>query len=204
MPKLASILVIACFISGHPLIAQEAKQPKLSAEKLTGDQMAIYRAVLKNYLKGSRDSLRVSNTTEPFEQEWRSIVEGCITGFKPEPNSTIVHRLDPSLSAGLNLVIVDPEQQMAEVKANDPQNLIKGAIDQGDKISEKQLDSAVKKAFEGGFFTLSEIVFDKEHLNAMVAYSFVCGGLCGSGNTLALRKFGKQWRIVRTCSSWVS
>ncbi len=73
------------------------------------------------------------------------------------------------------------------------------SIDDHEKVTEHQLDDSVKKAFETGLFTLSEIVFDKQHRRAVVAYSFVCGGLCGNGNTLVLKKIGQRWKISKRC-----
>jgi hypothetical protein len=54
---------------------------------------------------------------------------------------------------------------------------MKRAIDDREEVTEKQVDDSVKRAFETGLFTLTEIIFDKQHRRAVVAYSFVCGGL---------------------------
>jgi hypothetical protein len=78
--------------------------------------------------------------------------------------------------ADKRVVLVDPDRQQETIKENDPQNLMKKAIDDRQKITEGQLDRSIKSAFDSGLFTLSEIVFDKEHLHAVVSYSFVCGG----------------------------
>jgi hypothetical protein len=69
---------------------------------------------------------------------------------------------------------VDPEQQESKVKQNDPQNLIKKAIDEREPVTDGQLDKSLKLAFSTGLFSLSEIVFDKGHRHAFVSYSFVC------------------------------
>jgi hypothetical protein len=68
-----------------------------------------------------------------------------------------------------------------------------------EKITEKQLDSSLREAFATGLFTFSEIAFDKRHQRAVLAYSFVCGGLCGHGNTIVLKKVGAKWKRVKTC-----
>jgi hypothetical protein len=80
------------------------------------------------------------------------------------------------------------------IKANDTQTLIKGAIDDHQKVTEEQLDSSVQEAFATGLFTVLEIVFDKQHRRAVAGYSFVCGMLCGGGDVLILRKNGSRWR----------
>ena len=116
----------------------------------------------------------------------------------------VVHKLDSLLAGNPQLVLVQRQQQEQEIQGNDPQKLIKKAIDGHEKATDKELDKSTKKAFETGLFTLSEIVFDKLHKHAVVAYSFVCGGLCGNGNTLLLEKVGKKWKISKSCGAWVS
>jgi hypothetical protein len=106
--------------------------------------------------------------------------------------------------ADKRVVLVDPDHQQETIKENDPENLMKKAIDDRQKITEGQLDRSIKSAFDGGLFTLSEIVFDKGHLQAVVSYSFVCGGLCGHGNTLVLKKLGNSWKVTKKCGGWVS
>jgi hypothetical protein len=90
------------------------------------------------------------------------------------------------------------------VEENDPQNLMKKAIDEHEKVTDEQLDQSVKQAFHTGVFTLSEIAFDKEHRRAVVSYSFVCGMLCGHGNTMVLKRSGESWKIAKRCGGWIS
>jgi hypothetical protein len=116
----------------------------------------------------------------------------------------VVHKLDSLLAGNPGLVLVQRQQQEQEIEGNDPQKLIKKAIDGHKKVTDKELDGSTKKAFETGLFTLSEIVFDKQRKHAVVAYSFVCGALCGNGNTLLLEKVGKKWSIRKRCGGWVS
>jgi hypothetical protein len=100
--------------------------------------------------------------------------------------------------------LVDPDPQQETIKQNDPQNPIKKAIDEHQKVTDEQLNQSVKGAFGSALFELSEIAFDKEHSRAVVSYSFVCGELCGSGNTLVLKKVGHAWKVVKRCGGWVS
>ena len=81
---------------------------------------------------------------------------------------------------------------------------MKRAIDGGERVTEKQLAGSLHEAFATGLFTFSEIAFDKRHQHAVLAYSFVCGGLCGHGNTIVLRKVGGKWKPRKTCQSWIS
>jgi hypothetical protein len=105
---------------------------------------------------------------------------------------------------GRNIVLVDPDQQGKKIKENDPQKLLQRSIGGKEKVTESQIDDSVKKAYESGLFTLSEIAFDKAHIQAMVSYSFICGSLCGNGETLILKKVGEEWVVSGRCGQWVS
>jgi hypothetical protein len=185
----------------------QTPKPKISDEPLTADQIAIYRAVLKDYTKGSKGPLNVANTTEPLDDSRPMFDEACfkeVEASVPKPSVPIGHRLDRSLIADMHVVLVDPDHQQKLIDENDPQILVKKAVDDHEHVTDAQVDRSVKHAFEVGMFTLSEIVFDKQHRRAAVAYSFVCGGLCGNGNTLILTKSGQSWKVTKRCSGWVS
>ena len=188
-------------------IAQEyPPKPVLSTSPLTADEVAIFRAVLKDYLKGSRGIMLLNNTTVRVDGSPTS-VRTCSDEIsaKPDPQSiNVVHRIDQSVVAGLHVELADPGAQEKEIEANDPQTLIRGAIDEGRPVTTKQIDDSLTKAFSSALFTLSEIVFDSKHVNAVVSYSFYCGSLCGNGSTLTLRKVGKQWKVSKHCGGWVS
>jgi hypothetical protein len=185
---------------------EEPPKPVLSNSPLTADEVVIFRTVLKDYLKGSRGVMLLADTTVPVEQSPTS-VQTCSDEIsaKPDPKSiNVVHRIDPSVVGGLRVKLADSDAKEKEIKANDPQNLIHGAIDEGRQVTAKQLDDSVTKAFNSALFTLSEIIFDQKHVHAVVSYSFYCGSLCGNGNTLALRKVGKEWKVSKHCGGWVS
>lgn len=188
------ISFFAAFAGGTP-------KPEMSNDPLTPEQIEVYRAVLKEYLKGSDGALNLANRTEPLDQSDKECFKGI--GVKAA-SVAIIHKVDPSLVLKTKIILVDPDQQQSTIKENDPQKLLKKAIDEHEKVTNEQLDRSVNQAFATGLFTLSEIAFDKEHRRAVVAYSFVCGGLCGNGNTLILRKMGQVWKVVKRCGGWVS
>ncbi len=132
----------------------------------------------------------------------------CLKGINLESgnsSSSPTHRLDERLTnAKKSIVLVDSEAQQKKVEENDPQKLMKRAIDDGERVTEKQMDDSLHHAFAAGFFTFSEIAFDKKHQHAVLAYSFGGGGLCGHGNTIVLKKIGEIWKQVKTCRSWIS
>jgi len=107
----------------------------------------------------------------------------------------MIHKLEPPLVSNTKIVLVDPERQETAIKKNDLQNFMKKAHDGHEKVTREQSDESLKQAFQSGLFTLSEIVFDKEHQRAAVAYRFVCGTFCGNDNTVVLNKKGHDWKV---------
>jgi hypothetical protein len=201
MRSLISCMVLLA-ITVFAVSQDDATKPIVSEESLTGEQVSIYRTVLKDYLKGSDGTLNVSAFTEPLNQS-----DDCVKQMRLESltaSAAAVHRLEQPLVSGTKITLVDPMRQRSTVKENDPQNLMKKVIDEREKVTDEQLDQPLKQAFRTGLFTLSEIAFDKEHRRAVVSYSFVCGTLCGHGDTLVLQKIGQNWKIAKRCGGWIS
>jgi hypothetical protein len=181
--------------------------PMLSKEPLTQEQIAVYRAVLADYMKGSEGTLNLAKKTVPLERSGSFWPEECVKPMELEPvpkSGPVVHAFDPAIDLGVKIVVVDPEAQAKTVEANDPGNVIRSGAQSGPPPSEDQIGAAVKKAFETAQFTLSEIIFDKEHKHAIVSYGFHCGALCGHGATVIVAKEGASWKIKKRCSSWIS
>jgi hypothetical protein len=179
------------------------KEPIVSDDPLTADQIAVYAVVLKNYDNGSGKPLNLARTSEPFGE---SEQKGCVDWAPEATKATapVVHKLDSLAAENRTLVLVDSGRQQEQIEKNDPQKLIKSVIDGGAKVSKKQLSDSLEKAFASGLFTFSEIIFNKGHRYALLSYSFVCGSLCGHGETLLLRKSRKTWKIAKHCGVWVS
>jgi hypothetical protein len=187
------------------LSQEDAPKAKVSSDPLTEEQIAVYRTVLDSYSNGSNATLNVADQTETLDL---SEDKDCLKGIDLDPGNTstsVVHRLDNRVTKmKKNIVLVNGELQQKKVEENDPQKLMKRAIDGGERVTEKQLDGSLREAFATGLFAFSEIAFDKRHQHAVLAYSFVCGGLCGHGNTIVLRKVGGKWKQRKTCRSWIS
>lgn len=187
------------------LQAQTRQYPMLSAEPLTTDQVAIYRAVISDHLKGSSERLNIASTTESADRSGSFFDYRCMKDAESKGSSPpVIHKLESLVTGNPHLVLVESGRQQEQIEKNDTQHLLQKAIDDHEKVTDRVLDQSVIEAFNTGLFTLSEIVFDKQHLHAVVAYSFVCGGLCGNGNTLLLKKVGRKWVIRKRCGGWVS
>lgn len=120
-------------------------------------------------------------------------------GIQPESLLSAAHSYHQLIQNVLGVgkvTLVDPNTQATVVRSKDPDNAIRRG---------KSTNAAIDDAFANGLFTLSEIAFDKEHKRALVSYSFVCGALCGSGNTLVFEKVPDGWKKVNlSCGGWIS
>ncbi len=209
MYRLCKVLLVilmaalVCFAQG------DASKPLLSKTPLSEEQIAIYRAVLVDYVENDAGaSLNIANRTEKLGPNgiWDDEDDKCVRHFKVLPPIELsgVHQLSAAIPLGPKMVLVDPDQQGKLVKQNDPQQLIHRAIDDHEPVSDKELDESVVHAFSTGLFTFSEIAFDKKHNYALLQYSFWCGSLCGHGNLLVLKKVAGKWKIKKRCGEWVS
>lgn len=204
------LYLLLLFSIGFSLLAAaEDKQPKpiVSKDPLTSEQIAVYRAVLVDYAQGNKITLNLANKTGAVVRSGFDWDEDCVKSLQlePAPNpGPVVHAFDPSVDLGVKFVLVDRDAQTNTVSKNDPGNVINSAAEKGKPLNEDKIGDAVKKAFDTALFTLSEIVFDKDHKHAVVSYSFYCGGLCGHGGILVLQKDGETWKIAKRCSSWIA
>src|ERR1700751_4621446 len=63
--------------------------------------------------------------------------------------------------------------------------------------------SAYFKYYQTGYYEVSEPIFSKDGMMAVVYVSFQCGANCGNGGA-TLYKFEKGvWKPVKNCFSWV-
>jgi len=177
------------------------KKPSLNRTVLSHDEIAIYKAVIQGWMGDDRAHLYVSTRTFPLDPDSPASDLSecpCLEGISISSlvsASTSFHELTSDVLPGKNSRLVDPRRHAVIVSANDPHNRGKG----------ESVDAAVKRAFDTGLFSMSEIAFDQEHRRALVSYGFWCGSLCGNGATVVLKKVGDQWkRTDRVCGSWIS
>lgn len=195
MRQILTVVVATLSLTFGATPQDDAPKTKLSPDPLTEEQVAVYRDVLDSYSNGSNTALNLADKTETLDL---SEDKDCLKGIEMDAGYTstsVVHRLDGRVTKmRKDIALVDAELQQRKVEENDPQKLMKRAIDDGERVTEKQLDSSLRGAFAAGLFTFSEIAFDKRHQHAVLSYSFVCGGLCGYGNTIVLKKTGEKWK----------
>ena len=72
--------------------------------------------------------------------------------------------------------------------------LVKSILDYSDKDSKSQI----------GIVKFSKIFYYKNKNEAIVYCQFSCGGLCGKGLILKIRKQGYHWKVIENYTTWVS
>ncbi len=207
MRPICMLLAVVLSLSLAARAQDDAPKLTVSGESLTEDQTAIYRAMLKNILSDSKDTLNLANLTQPIRQPAALFDGACPKTSGPhivQDPTLAVHRLGPAVVLNLKVVLVDQEVQGEKIKQRDPALLMKKVIDGRQDVPQKQIDDATEGAVKNGLLTFSEITFSKKRNRALVSYDFVCGELCGYGNILVLIKVGEKWKIHKTCESWVS
>jgi hypothetical protein len=171
----------------------DAPKPTVSPDALTEEQVAVYRAVLEDYSNRTNTPypLDLVDKTKKLDFSERFFDKECIKGLDLETTGNtaeVVHRLDSRLADNENrIVLVNMDFRQKKI-AEGPQRLVKP---DGSEIIGGT-----------GLFTFSEIVFDKKHQRAVLMYSFVCGLLCGHGNTMIMKKVGQKWKVGKRCGSW--
>jgi hypothetical protein len=176
------------------------RKPTLGKIPLSAEQMEVYRAFLSSYTNGSKSSrLNLANRTQPLDLAEQTGPNGCLKGIDFDetghPDSAF-HKFDALTALPKNIVLVDPDRQSTTIKEHDPDRTMR----QGTPVKD-----AVDAAFASGLLTVSEIAFDKTHRYAVMSFSFVCGGLCGHGETIVFQNVDGKWkRAERRCGGWVS
>jgi len=176
-----SLLVITSMLvsmGGPHMLA--ASPPKASTSPLNSEQTSVYRDFLAQWRSNGSESINVAELTfilEPDDGDF----SGCMKAFPHEQPLMEVHRFAKDFEAANHVLLVDPKDH----KILDPMD----QMGQG-----KSAEAAIRNSFDKGILYLSEVIFDAKHKRAAVRYGFVCGGLCGSSETVVLEKRRGIWR----------
>jgi hypothetical protein len=201
-----TVCAVLLFFLGPPLAVgqqKEAPKPKVSSNSLTAEQVAVYRALLEDFQDGTNSVINLANTTMPLKSSERACLAGSI--YRMESSVPIVHQLNSAILNSGRFVLVDTDRQEEMARASDLPSLPDSVFDVPIVPFTKQVDDSRKRVFDAlSHLTLSEIAFDKHHRRAVVAYAFVCPGLCGHGSILILKRAGQKWKITKRCGQWFS
>jgi hypothetical protein len=199
-----SALCLVFFFCAATVSGQNDAKPAVSPDSFTSEQLAVYRAVLPGAIQSAQTDkgatpVNLADLTTSLASAAPTADAECGKGLDLEPqSSSVIHQIRPgdlALLGASNLRLLDPQRGAQEVKDNDPEKSLRRG---------SSVDDAVRNGFAHGLLTLSEIRFDKSHTHAIVAFSFVCGSLCGHGETLILKKTDSGWQRSGSCDTWIS
>jgi hypothetical protein len=202
-PLFAAVVLIIALPNSSA--GSREQKPTKNTERLTLDEVAIYKAVLQQYAGDDSDKLGTLNVSaatyslDPDSAMIRLSGNACLEGIHLDNLATAsrsFHDLTPDILPSKHARLVDPKKQKKIVHDNDPHKTMQEG---------KSVEGAVNDAFSTALFSMSEIAFDKGHTYAVVSYSFWCGSLCGNGGTWVFQKIRNQWKKTdRDCGGWIS
>ena len=168
----------------------DSLKPKLSKTPLCGDQIEIYRSILRSNSKDLHHPLHLAFVTMPAEPF--DLGEACTRAISPaHGNGREIHRIDSAHVDGLDIALVDPELPDKILANRDSGNWSK---DTRWKASKEAYNHAFNQAFPTGLYWLSEVLFDESCERAIVTHGFVCNLLCGQSETVLFQKSAEEWQ----------
>ena len=112
----------------------------------------------------------------------------------------IIHKFDSSVVSGLNASLVDPDKQRNKVESipRFPPCMFSSDPEQrSGENCERQLKKLLDLHYQAALLTVSEILFDEQHLHVGVSFEFDCGVLCGERGSALLKKVDGKWVLLR-------
>jgi len=183
------ILAVAVAVVG----AMDLGYPAL-AGTITQDEIAIYKTVLASWFDGKpRRQLadyHLGGPPSARDSEFLRCTKGLRFAGDIRPDNS-QKSLDVADFEGSDIDLTDGWKWTP----NDPGQ----AITNG-----KSVRTAVSDGIAHSLVSFSQIAFSYDHTDALVKFSMVCGGLCGSGSTIHLHKSNRQWKVVSRCGGWIS
>ena len=161
-----------------------------------GDIAAMYEAFLNHWNGKSHEPINVAASADaPSPDDLKQYADCAKEIGKPNthwiPGSKI-NDLTTVLGKPASVHFIDPKKW----RPLDPGALIGSGASVG---------SAVSAGMAQGLVTLSAVTFNKAHDFAVFNFSFVCGGLCGSGFIVVFYKTPKGWvQSKSTCGGYMS
>ena len=73
-----------------------------------------------------------------------------------------------------------------------------GGVDRGWREFERRFPGV------RAFYQFSPVVFNADSSEALIYYHYHCGGLCGGGSLVLVRREGATWRVRQILQFWIS
>jgi hypothetical protein len=167
--------VVGCMAVVAALVAlpvraqdQQEKKPVLSMSHLSDKQIAVYKAVLREWMSHEMPTVNLAALTKLAEPDGMQGYKDCAKGLEIEKPSEMIHRFMQADAARMApdgaITLLEPRRGNEQVHENDPEQGMRRG---------QSIEDAVKNGFAHGLFSFTEIIFDKAHQHAIVSYGFV-------------------------------
>lgn len=80
----------------------------------------------------------------------------------------------------------------------------KTIINQLNTTTINEIEVRCKKGKRSKFYEMTIPIFSMDQQSAYVELDYHCGGLCGSGQAIFLKKIKSKWKIIIQWRSWIS
>lgn len=179
-------------LSSMSAYATHAQQANSSTE-----EHAVYLAVLGEMFGSAKDTLLVisEDTVKNHfaeSEEWKQVREQL-----PTLSEQTVEDYKPKNKDSHKVKALDIKTKHVFLGKKDFDQIFKEGPKGWEEFYKRYPDS-------GGYIGFSRVGFNMEMDQALVYVEHGCGGLCGTGHYVLLKKDGGAWKIVKKHMAWIS
>ena len=194
-PVLAAAALLSLQLAANRVLGAIPPSP---AEGTRNTQVAVYEAVMRSWLGADYSPVFVSEQLGSAPEATDPDVSDCFRGvtFQPAaPGAPALRSLRGVRFERKGVHLID------RAKWHPADGPLVTHVHQGDT---RDLDRDLDRAMAHSLISFSKIEFDQSGRWALVRFSSVCGGLCGSGSTLLMHETRRAWKVFRRCGGWIS
>lgn len=217
MKKVLAILLLAMVLSCN----QSRKEPKVKeqATEIQVDSLGIYNDVLNDLIENYLYNSYLGQKAQFLEVDWfnKKIDSTMYLEKRNALKSKIVKSdslkgtlyFDDAFSGGerdIKFLKFPKEFDIDEVslqigkKNHLPVDSLTSNFVKLKKFSNKKADTL--KTFEVGELSLSKFTLNKDKNRGMLYFAFVCGGKCGEGSMILIKKTNNRWQVEEKFTLW--
>jgi hypothetical protein len=210
MSKLITTSTLLLLLAAQPLPYRTVST--LSQDSLDDEEYVVYAAVIERLFAGDKVSF---DTQSPV----KLLVIKDHTGVDRNGDRLLAQDLSGGVGDYVRQWTSALSQEAVQdyrIKNNESHQL-KGGFSLKIKhvfVQREELEQFLKEGrweefykkypVSGGFISFSRVGFNREKNEALVYFEHWCGGLCGSGIYLQLKKGEQGWKVSKVDRAWIS
>jgi hypothetical protein len=123
----------------------------------------------------------------------------------PKENGVYITNLIPTKIKGISFFSSKDSLYLLKQNSN-PKKLIieKTIVDKLNVTTIEKVEKRRENKQRSRFYEMTIPVFSLDRQNAYVELDYQCGGLCGSGQVIFLKKIKAKWKIIVEWQNWIS